>query len=319
MRKVFFLGCNYDQIPYLLAARQLGFRTVATDLNSAAPGAELADSFHTVGYNDLAGLIHVAEKENWSPDDRIFTAAAHFAYEGASALAKTMGLPFIKPKLADICLDKTKFYQLLADHGVNVPPFRLVSSNKISEVGSMVDKDKTYYLKSDYGKTPNYCYRITNGRIPELPKQFDAYYRNMFLLQKEVIGTHYRLNIYDDQICIFYKLTDTAAVPVRYLGPGQKEIVEKLRKVCTELGLDHFLTKFDVIMHENKSYVIDLGLDPPMRLKLLCDHLGLDFPSSYTRYYLLNDPSGMPQWSEVCKPIVIFAKPGKRFSYLDLE
>ena len=43
-RKVLFLGCNNDQVPYLKAIKKLGFTVIGTDLNPKAPGAELADA-----------------------------------------------------------------------------------------------------------------------------------------------------------------------------------------------------------------------------------------------------------------------------------
>ena len=150
MPKVFFLGCNHDQVPYLNAARDLGFRVVATDLNPGAPGAELADAFYPIGYTDTAGLIRIAEKESMGPEDKIFTAAAHFAYEGAAALAKVLGLPFVLPESIDTCLDKTKFYQLLQKTGIAVPTYTEITGGQIE----IPNKEKGYYLKSDYGKNP---------------------------------------------------------------------------------------------------------------------------------------------------------------------
>ena len=80
-------------------------------------------------------------------------------------------------------------------------------------------------------------------------------------------GAHYRINLYHDQVAVFYKFTDTAAAPIRYLGTGQKELVEKLNLIRDTLGLKNYLTKFDVITTADTAFVIDLGLDPPMRLK----------------------------------------------------
>ena len=42
--KVLFLGCNYDEIPYLKTLQERGFHVVATDINPDAPGMKLADS-----------------------------------------------------------------------------------------------------------------------------------------------------------------------------------------------------------------------------------------------------------------------------------
>ena len=44
----------------------------------------------------------------------------------------------------------------------------------------VVDIAKEYFLKSDYGKSPKYCYFIKNGIIPKLPSK-DDFYKKCFL------------------------------------------------------------------------------------------------------------------------------------------
>ncbi|MEZ4483747.1 MAG: hypothetical protein R2864_03850 [Syntrophotaleaceae bacterium] len=306
MAQCLFLGCNHNQLPYLLAAQALGFRVVATDLNPQAPGAAVADRFHRAGYDDIEGLVAIAESEDFGADDRIFTASAHFAWEGAAAVAHRLGLAFPSPQVVDVCLDKAKFYPLLEQLGVRVPPTRTVAA----EDAPGLDPDKVYYLKSDYGKSPYYCCRVTNGRWPVRPETFDRFYRQSFLLQEEVRGSHYRVNLYGDQAAVFLKFTDTCAAPLAVLGPGHHEVIEALRRVTAELQLTGLLTKFDLIVNQDGWFVIDLGLDPPMRLRLFCEHQGIDFAAAYTRAYLTMDASALPVWSTLVRPLIMCGTPG---------
>lgn len=314
MSKVFFLGCNDNQIPYLRAAQKLGFKVIGTDMNPDAPGSKLADHFYNVSYTDIDGLKQMAEIEGWGGEDHIFTAAAHFAYEGASNLAAALGISFVSPDAVDTCLDKTKFYALLKQYNVPVPPTNLYEVSSPAEL----DISKAYFLKSDYGKSPNYCYRIVNGQIPNLPKEHDPFYRRHFLIQEEIRGTHYRVNIYAGRASVFMKFSDTASVPIQVLGPGHAEVVNRLCKVVSALGLENMLAKFDLIANEENWYVIDIGLDPPMRFKLLCEYLKIDFPSAYTRYYLLNDVSALPVWSDICSSVVIQGSPQQGFEFIKI-
>lgn len=315
MPKLLFLGCNHSQVPYLLAAKKLGFFVVGTDLNPDAPGAKLADRFYKASYIDVNELRRVAEMESWSDRDQIFTAAAHFAYEGASKLATTLGVSFFSPETIDTCLDKTKFYSLLDDHDVPVPPtFLYEESNHRA-----LDPGKVYYLKSDYGKSPKYCYRVINGQVPPLPEKKNLFYRNHFLIQEEVRGTHFRVNLYAGQASIFMKFSDTSAVAVKVLGPGNTEVMRRLREVISSLGLDAALVKFDLIVNEENWYVIDIGLDPPMRLRLFCEYIGIDFPRAYIRYYLLGDAHAMPVWASVCKSVIIQGSPQHGFRFIPME
>jgi len=306
MPKVLFLGCNDDQVPYLVAAQSLGFTAVGTGMNARAPGAALADRFHQVSYVDTGSLLEAVRSESWDSDDRVFTAAAHLAYEGAALVADALGIPFLQPSAVLTCLDKSRFYPFLRKHGIPVPethPFDPLEPN-------VPDPGRTYFLKSDYGKSPRYCYRIADGQIPPLPGRYDDYYRRHLLLQEEVRGTHFRINLYADQVAVFLKCTETVAVPLRVIGPGHQEITTGLRRIVVALGVERFITKFDVVVDENSWYVLDIGLDPPFRLLHLCTHLGFDFPAAYSRHYLLGDSAALPRWETLCQPVIICGSAG---------
>jgi hypothetical protein len=302
--RVLFLGANTAQLPYLRAARAQGWTVVATDRNPEAPGARLADRFHAVGYDDVGALLEVARAEGLGPDDRVFTAAAHFAWEGACRVAAALGIPFVSPQAVDTCLDKTKLYGLLAEQGVAVPPWSLVEPGKDPEL----DPEKSYYLKSDYGKSPRYCWRVAGGELPERPAAFDAFYRRAFVLQEEVRGTHLRLNLYGAECAVFLRAGETNLwLPVPVLGHGHDAVLGRLRALVRALGLERRLVKLDLVVGPSHGWVLDLGLDPPLRLRLLCEHLGLDFAAAYLRAALEDDPAALPAWEALCRPLLVSA------------
>ncbi len=301
MRQVLFLGANHAQVPYLRAARRLGFRVVATDRRPGAPGAGIADAFHPVGYDDVEGLVRVAEQEGLGAGDRVFTAAAHLAFEGAAAVAAHLGIPFPRPDAVATCLDKTRFYPALARLGIPHPRCHPFDPRR----PRVPDPRLVYYLKSDFGKSPRYCYRVEGGRIPELPPCPDAFYRRAFVLQEEVEGVHYRVDLLAGRVATFLKLSDRACIPQRVIGPGHREVVDRLRAFTRAFGLEGLPTKFDLVVDDGGFYVLDIGLDPPLRLRLLCEHLGLDLPGALVRYALRGEPDELPLWSAVCRPVLI--------------
>ncbi len=297
MKKLLFLGCNHLQLDYLKAAQDLGFHVVATDRSSEAPGAAVADEFEVAGYLDQNRLLEVAQKCGLSPGDRIFTASAHFAYEGAARLAQTLGLVFPSSETVDTCLNKRRFYDLLTSLDIPVPPTRIFHE------GIELNPGRKYYLKSDYGKTPNYNFYISD-QLPTLPSH-DLYYRDCFLLQEEIIGEHFRVNLYGDQMPLFVTVAENTFRPLLRLPRNHEEIREKLLTLRKTLGLDNWLLKFDVLMDETGWYVIDLGLDPPMRLRQLCRWRGISFGDAYVRQYLLDDPTALPPWRDLYYPVDI--------------
>ena len=297
MKKLLFLGCNFLQLDYLIAARALGFHVIATDQNPEAPGASIADEFINTGYLDQDGLKKLAQESGLSAGDRVFTASAHFAYEGAARVARELGLIFPPTAIIDTCLDKRKFYDLLRKHAIPVPPTRIFKENISLKAG------QKYYLKSDYGKTPRYNFQISD-QIPALPPH-DMYFRDCFLLQEEIVGQHFRVNLYGDQMALFVTVDEKAFTPLLTLPRYHDEIQTKLLKLRTALGLDNWLIKFDVLMNEDGWYVIDLGLDPPMRLRQFCQWRSVSFCEAYVRQYLLDDAQALPPWQELFSPVTI--------------
>ena len=295
MPRVLFLGCNPNQVPYLRAARAMGFRVIGTDRNPDAPGAALADRFHAVGYADVEGLLRVARKEGLGPQDRIFTASAHLAYEGAGAVAEAVGIPFPSVAAIHTALDKSRFYPALEAAGLPVPPTITLEPGD----EPALDPGRAYWLKSDYGKSPRYCWRVSEGRLPERPAGFDAFYRARFLLQDEIDGSHFRLNLWADQAAVFERGAGDVWRTRPDLGPGHDAVVGGLRGFVASLGMDRWLTKFDLIERDGIHYVLDLGLDPPTRLRLLCTDRGIDFAGAYAALYLFGDARRIPPWQHI--------------------
>jgi len=256
---------------------------------------------------DHERLKDVVDGSGLSAGDRIFTASAHFAYEGAAKVARDMGLVFPSAEIIDTCLDKKKFYALLETLQIPVPPTR------IYQEGISLEPNRKYYLKSDYGKTPRYNYYISD-QAPALPPH-DLFYRNCFLLQEEIVGQHYRVNLYGDQMALFVTVDENVFSPLLNLPRFHEEIHEKLLTLRRALGLDNWLLKFDVLMDAHGWYVIDLGLDPPMRLRQLCQWQGINFCLAYVKQYLLDDSHALPPWRQLCRPVKISGNSGIGFEF----
>lgn len=299
MIKLLFLGCNFDQIPYLKIAKGKGYYVIGTDINQNAPGIKYLDEYYQIGYEDVDKLVDMGKKEQFSSSDKIFTASSQFAYIGASGFAENFNIPFLNPKAVDICLDKTKFYKLFAQQNLDVPEW-MMFNNKLNNINK---KWETFYLKSDYGKSPNYCYRIGDNKIPQLPQKYDRYFRKCFIAQEEIVGNHFRINWIKNDLFCFFKVSDSFAVPTSFIDLGGK-IYKKMNNLICNLGFQNHLVKFDVIYTNNKCYFIDIGLEPPMRLRLYLRHLGYNFDKMYFEH-IIEGNINYPQSSKLPKNIII--------------
>ena len=281
MKKLLFLGCNFDQIPYMKIAREKGYYIIGTDLNQKAPGVSYVDKYYQVSYEDVLSLIDIGNDEDFSSSDNVFTASSQFAYIGASNFARYFNIPFISPDVVDLCLDKNKFYPYFTKYGLDVPDW--IALENVYQNGvfkELHEKWSSLYLKSDYGKSPNYCYKIRDCMIPDIPKEYDRYYRKFFVAQKEIMGNHFRIDWIDNDLFSFFKISDRSAIPMCFIDITG-EIYTKMTNLIDSLGLQNHLIKFDVIYTNNNCYFIDIGLEPPMRLRLYLQYLGYDFERLY--------------------------------------
>lgn len=289
MIKILVLGCNHDQVPYLKELKGK-YYIIGSDLNTDAPGKMFCDTFHNVGYDDFKGLIEIGKIENFGPNDKVFTAGAQFAHIGAAHFANEFKIPYPTVKSVEICLDKVKFYKFFQENDLPIPETYLISN--IEELNKRISQkgiDKSYYLKSDFSKNPNYVYRFYGNKVQDVNIFWgrDRYLHNHYILQEEFIGEHLRINIIGDDFILFpvdlkQKLRSTKSDIIN------RGIVKKLKSVVDALGFTNWLVKFDVIFGEDDYVVLDIGMDPPYRLNKYYNEKNISLPNYYLDQYLEN-------------------------------
>jgi hypothetical protein len=77
------------------------------------------------------------------------------------------------------------------------------------------------------------------------------------------------------------------------------------------------VTKFDLVANAEGVFVLDIGLDPPFRMKSLHSWLGLDFADAYVRHSLMDDVAAIRPWDELCRPLLISGTPAGGLEFLD--
>ena len=300
MTQVFFLGCNFNQIPYLKEIKLLGYRVVGVDLNNDAPGKPLCDAFYNVGYNDFNDLIEIADKESFTSSDLVFTAGAQFAQLGAATVAEHCGIPFPDKEIIHKCLNKVTFYPLFQQHDVPIPETEIVHNlPELKKALFSFNSESRVYLKSDFSKNPNHVYSFKAGEPPfaEINWQKDRYLREAYILQQEFTGEHLRLNIFGERYNLFaFELNEKPNISCDQLE--QFGVINTLKSFIKAVGLDGWMIKFDVIVNPDKGdyAVLDIGLDRPYRMLLAYEALNLNFFKHYVNQYLfgkLTYPEGV--------------------------
>lgn len=281
-KKVLFVGCNYDQLMYLKKISKSKYFIIGTDINKSAPAQKLCNKFVNISYYNKNDLFKLIKKYNFSSEDILFTASSHHAYEALAFCANKIGIPFPKLKNIQTCLDKKKFYDFCKNLNISVP--KSIYLKKENYKKKILKKDIKYFLKSDYGKSPKYCFEILNGKKPQLPKK-DFFFRKFFILQHNCPGNHYRINVIKKKFFIFYKINDKKCIFAQNIKLPSS-IRKAILTINKKLELDEFITKYDIIIKNNKFVILDIGLDTPTRLKQLFLFHKIDFHKIYIDLYL---------------------------------
>ena len=119
-KTVLFVGAGRHQRRAILRAQELGLRVVAVDRNAEALGLEAADVGEVVDFQDVEGVIDVAEKHGV---DGVLTVSADRAVPVVAAVAEQLGLPGIGTEVAHLMTHKIAMRRRLADGGVPQPRF----------------------------------------------------------------------------------------------------------------------------------------------------------------------------------------------------
>ena len=232
--KVLVLGCNYDQIPYLRILSNL-YYVVGTDLNADAPGKIYCDIFYSVGYDNVDGILDVVKENKFTNSDLVFSAAAQFSHLTAALVAESLQIPYIQPDVVTWILDKTLFYNKFQEHNIQVPETKLIASER--ELEESLEEGRSYYLKSDFSKNPNYIYKITSNNFKQLNIFWgrDRYLRSHYVLQEEFVGEHLRINMVGER-CYIFPLNQGHKTITSKQALENMGLINKLQILCSESG-----------------------------------------------------------------------------------
>ena len=288
-KKLLFLGLNHDQLPYLQVLQELDYFIIGADQNAGAPGAELCDQFHQIGYDETDKLIRLGKDYSFSNEDKVFTAAAQFAHVGASSFAKFFGIFYPSQSSIEICLDKVKFYQSFSDNNLPIPETTIIKNQDELKIILSNMHSSYYYLKSDFSKNPNYVYRFHSDHVPwtDICWVKDRYYRNNYVLQQEYPGVSLRINTYGNRFNVFNFETDRLTL-AHHQAIKELGIIELLNNFRDVHLMNRWLLKFDIILNQDSYVVLDVGMEPPMRMLKHSKLLGINFEEYYIHQYLEN-------------------------------
>ena len=262
-RKALVLGCNFNQIPYIIELKKKYF-VIGCDKNKLAPGKKLVNTFFECAYDNFKTLkkICLLNKDI----QVVFSASSQFSILGVSYCNKILNKTYLKKSICNIILNKKNFYNFLHKKKIRFPKTIFIKNKR--ELKNKINSDKNYYLKSDHSKNPNYIY---SGKIVNFYENVnwkkDRYFKKFYILQEEVVGKNIRINFVKNKL-IFFDFHKLNRIKKSEMGECNFKSLEKdIFSICKDLNIINYIVKFDIIIEDKKYYFLDIGIDPPFRLK----------------------------------------------------
>jgi hypothetical protein len=282
-KNVLILGCSPKQLEYAQYLQSECRRLIIVD---KSPFIQIQfDAIHIkLGY-DKVGEITSALSELGIMPDIIFTAADQISHIYACELAQELGITYrLSKDLAETINTKFRYYDMFSNHGLDIPltAYYYDKESLSSALREQINSGQIVYVKSDYSKNPRYVYKIENiSQVEHINWVRDRHLNQGYVVQPFVVGTCYRLNLFNSQ-CVAFNF-DTGQI-LSEIPSGLRNYLPKLYQFNFLHGLDFEIVKFDLIYHEtNGVRVLDIGLDPPSRLREYCLQKQFGFVEAYCK------------------------------------
>ena len=123
MSSLVVIGGSRSHVPFIEAARRLGYTTVVFDRDPSSPGAALADKFYAISTHDIEGMGRVCERLN--RETTLSGIVTYSAYSrplmAVATLCDRFGLPSFSVESLMFVLDKGEMKKRFEKSGVPCP------------------------------------------------------------------------------------------------------------------------------------------------------------------------------------------------------
>jgi len=255
-------------------AKKLGYKVVAVDANSKAPGLKHADVAVVEDIKDIDKMTVVGKKYKV---DGVMVHAVEIPHI-VSRVAKALGLPGIDPKVADRATFKYERIAHLKKAGLNVPEFEVVknldealkAANKIGYPVVVKPTDNAgargvklvkneQELKEAFEESKSYRQEKSKILIEQYLEGQEISTESL-VYNGKIYTTGFGDRNYTRQNEFSpYFVEDGHNVPSVLPAKIQKEILVEVERAIKALGITWGVAKGDILLHKNKVYVIEMA------------------------------------------------------------
>lgn len=269
-KRLLILGAGRGQVGLYKAAKDMGIITVAGTMpGNNYPGIALADE---VCYMDIAKPSEVAVKASELNLDGVATCCLD---TGISALGKTcdsLGMVGLTENAAIMCNDKSKMKKAFMEYGVSTAQYYEISSEKELEVALEKIQLPVIIKATDLqGSKGIYISKTRDAAFEGFRSAMSLTKRSYCIVEEYIEGWEFGAQafVYQGDVLFVMPHGDETymshtAVPVGHYVPLEcnedvyKQTEDVVKKAIKALGLNNCAVNVDLILRDNKVYMIEL-------------------------------------------------------------
>lgn len=273
------LGAGVDQVPGFQKAREMGIYTIALDGNPNAAAKSYADEFHVVSIKHFDQIQAFLETSLEKTVDGVIA----FGVDIASIIAKTADILHVNhtapEQSALLSEDKFLAKEFMADHAINIPPFRLVKTIEeiedfilhvslpiiIKPVDNSAARGISYVTHRDQVNAA-FEDALKNSKsqkiIVEKFLSGPQISSESFVINGVIHNIGFADRNYDDMERFLPNIIENGGdLPSQFMLQKHKETLEYYLKIIADtLEIKNGVIKGDLVIHNDELYIIEFAL-----------------------------------------------------------
>lgn len=271
MKKILILGAGIYQVPLIKTAKRLGIESIVVSIPGNYPGFEIADKVYYENTTDYAKVLEIAKAEGI---DGIVTAGTDVAVITIGKVCDELCLTGLSEKAAEYATDKMKMKTVYEANDVRTARFRKVYFNDPDVAKTIEGLEFPLMFKSVDSSGSRGISKVNS------PEEFDKAIEythastrsDYFIVEEFVDGDEFGAQAFvkDGELKFIlphgdYVFKGDTGVPLGHFAPFNlsDEIIEdckeQLRRAIKAMELDNCAINADFILHDNKTYVLEIG------------------------------------------------------------
>lgn len=271
MKKIIVLGAGVYQVPLIRQARKMGLYTIVVSMPGNYPGFACADKVFYVDTTDKEAVLKVARDERI---DAILTTGTDVAVISVGYVCDKMGLAGISYESAQLCTDKASMKSALLKGRARTSAFQKVFSLDEARAACRRLKFPLMFKCTDKSGSRGIAKAENAGEIKSaFDYAMDATEKDYIIIEEFIDGCEIGVDGYAGERGIEFIMPHSklvrsngfADIPAGHCLPfdGEKalcaDISEQARRGIDALKLRNSFFNMDVMIRENKAYIIEIG------------------------------------------------------------